>query len=92
MPYRDYDEEDYEKEWEPVILSNKKEKTTIQPVLSDKEIIESIIKRRTELKLSQLQLNQKCKFTYKYTIRDIESGKSKPTLTELRIINQTLDK
>ena len=92
MPYREYNEEDYEQEWEPVKLSNKTEKVTNQKVLTDKEIVTSIIKRRTDLQLSQLQLNQKCKFTYKYTIRDIESGKTKATLSELRQINLILDK
>lgn len=91
MPYRDYNEEDYEQEWENVVIS-KKENIVNNQVLSDKEIIDSIIKRRTNLQLSQLQLNQKCKFTYKYTIRDIENGKNKATLTELRRINLILDK
>ena len=92
MPYKEYDEEDYEKEWEPVILTNKKEKIVTKPIESNKEIIESIIKKRTDQKLTQLQLNQKCKFLYKYTIRDIENGKNIPTLSELRIINLILDK
>ena len=92
MPYKEYDEEDYEKEWEPVILTNKKEKIVTKPIESNKEIIESIIKKRTDQKLTQLQLNQKCKFIYKYTIRDIENGKNIPTLSELRIINLILDK
>ena len=91
MPYRDYNEEDYEQEWENVVIS-KKENIVNNQVLSDKEIIDSIIKRRTNLQLSQLQLNQKCKFTYKYTIRDIENGKNKATLTELRRINLIVDK
>jgi hypothetical protein len=96
MPYREYNEDDYEQEWENVVISKKETKVTNKEisnqVISDKEIVESIIKRRTSLQLSQLQLNQKCKFTYKYTIRDIESGKSKATLLELRKINLILDK
>lgn len=91
MPYRDYNEEDYEQEWDKVIIS-KKEKIVNEQVLSDKEIVESIIQRRIALELSQLQLNQKCKFEYKYTIRDIENGKNKVTLLELRKINLILDK
>jgi hypothetical protein len=96
MPYREYNEEDYEQEWDNVVISKKETTVTNQEisnkVISDKDIVESIIKRRTALQLSQLQLNQKCKFTYKYTIRDIENGKNKPTLLELRKINLSLDK
>jgi hypothetical protein len=33
----------------------------------------------------------KCKFPYKYTIRDIESGKATVSLTELKTINTILE-
>jgi hypothetical protein len=50
-----------------------------------------MINKREELKLSQIALNTKCKFPFKYTIRDIESGKGTVNLTELRMINSVLD-
>ena len=60
------------------------------PQISNDEIRNQIIKSRSALNMTQLQLNQKCKFQFKYTIRDIESGKSVPTLTEKRAISIVL--
>jgi ribosome-binding protein aMBF1 (putative translation factor) len=87
MPRRDYDDTDEE------ILDVKIYRSTIataQPQISNDELRNQIIKTRTSLNLTQLQLNQKCKFQFKYTIRDIESGKSIPTLTEKRAISIAL--
>lgn len=87
MPRRDYDDTDEE------ILDVKIYRSTIataQPQISNDELRNQIIKTRTSLNLTPLQLNQKCKFQFKYTIRDIESGKSIPTLTEKRAISIAL--
>lgn len=89
MPRRDYNSE--EENDQPVDVKIYRS-TTIQisPQISNDELRNQIIKRRTELNITSLQLNQKCKFQFKYTIRDIESGKSIPTLTEKRAISIAL--
>lgn len=89
MPRRDYNSE--EENDQPVDVKIYRS-TTIQisPQISNDDLRNQIIKTRTSLNLTPLQLNQKCKFQFKYTIRDIESGKSLPTLTEKRAISIAL--
>ena len=94
MPYRDYTEDEFDQQWDVVKI--KKDQNKITPVVVNNKKLDMIsrnklIKKREELQLSQLALNVKCKFPYKYTIRDIESGHSPVTLTELKTINTVLD-
>ena len=75
---------------------SKKEIQILKPELIPVKILslesrQLIINKREELKLSQIALNTKCKFPFKYSIRDIESGKAAVNLTELRMINNVLD-
>lgn len=78
-----------EEEVKDIIINRSKTIPTIS-IISNDEIRNRITKKRTELNLTTLQLNQKCKFIYKYTIRDIESGKTISTLTERRAIEIAL--
>ena len=96
MPYRDYADDEFEQQWDNVII--KKEEKKPNPIKVEVPIkilsLESrqlMINKREELKLSQIALNTKCKFPFKYSIRDIESGKTAVNLTELRMINNILD-
>ena len=94
MPYRDYAEDEFDRQWDAVVVRKNQNKIT-PPVVNNKKLDmisrDKLIKRREELQLSQLALNVKCKFPYKYTIRDIESGHSPVTLTELKTINTILE-
>ena len=100
MPYRDYAEDEFEQQWENITIKkeSKKETQIIKPIQVEIPVkilsVESrqlMINKREELKLSQIALNTKCKFPFKYSIRDIESGKAAVNLTELRMINSILD-
>ena len=99
MPYRDYADDEFEQQWESVTVKKEPKKETIHkpiqveiPVkILSLESRQLIINKREELKLSQIALNTKCKFPFKYSIRDIESGKAAVNLTELRMINNVLD-
>jgi len=100
MPYRDYADDEFEQQWKNVTIKKevKKEKEIqiLKPELIPVKILslesrQLIINKREELKLSQIALNTKCKFPFKYSIRDIESGKAAVNLTELRMINNVLD-
>jgi len=98
MPYRDYADDEFEQQWESVTVKKepKKEIQILKPELIPVKILslesrQLIINKREELKLSQIALNTKCKFPFKYSIRDIESGKAAVNLTELRMINNVLD-
>jgi len=89
MPRRDYNDD--EEDEQPIDVKIYRSTTEqIVPQISNDELRNQIIKTRTSLNLTPLQLNQKCKFQFKYTIRDIESGKSIPTLTEKRAISIAL--
>jgi len=94
MPYRDYADDEFEQQWDNVIIK-KEEKKPIEVEVPIKilslESRQLMINKREELKLSQIALNTRCKFPFKYTVRDIESGKAAVNLTELRIINNVLD-
>lgn len=102
MPKRYYDDE--EEDEQPIDLKIYRSTTTSVlpgasrdgplrdgPQISNDEIRNQIIKARSALNMTQLQLNQKCKFQFKYTIRDIESGRTVPTLTEKRTISVALE-
>jgi ribosome-binding protein aMBF1 (putative translation factor) len=93
MPYREYEEDDHEQQWDTVKIgkSIKTDPTIIPNKILDNESRIQIINKREELKLSQIALNMKCRFPYKYTIRDIESGKTTVSLTELKTINTILE-
>jgi ribosome-binding protein aMBF1 (putative translation factor) len=100
MPYREYTDDEFEQNWENVVIKKEPQKQKDIPVIRKEEIpvkilsLESrqlMINKREELKLSQIALNTKCKFPFKYSIRDIESGKAAVNLTELRMINNVLD-
>jgi ribosome-binding protein aMBF1 (putative translation factor) len=88
MPKKEYNEDEDEniQQWSPIVLKK-------EPILNkeNKEVtvdqfIYALREKRELLKLSQIQLNTKCKFPYKYTIRDIESKRTPPTKLELKTI------
>ena len=93
MPKKEYnDEEDQnDQQWDPIII--KKEPIIMKNniVRTYDQFISLMINKREELKLSILGLNIKCKFPYKYTIRDIESGKSIATTLEIKVICSILE-
>ena len=80
----------FEEEEVKDIIINRSKTIPTTSIISNDEIRNRITKKRTELNLTTLQLNQKCKFIFKYTIRDIESGKTISTLTERRAIEIAL--
>ena len=92
MPRRDYNDDDNNDNYEqPIDVKIYRSTTTsVVPQISNDELRNKIIKTRIAQNITQLQLNQKCKFQFKYTVRDIESGKSIPTLTEKRSISVAL--
>ena len=88
MPKKEYnDEEDQnDQQWDPIVIKK-------EPIIMKNNIVRTydqflslMINKREELKLSVLQLNTKCKFPYKYTIRDIESRKSIANPLEIKTI------
>lgn len=100
MPYREYADDEFEQNWDNVVIKKEPKKQIDASVIRKEEVpvkilsLESrqlMINKREELKLSQIALNTKCKFPFKYSIRDIESGKAAVNLTELRMINNVLD-
>ena len=87
MPKKEYDDEEQnDQDWEPVILKKEPILNKDKSELTIDQFIYLMRNKREELKLSVLQLNTKCKFPYKYTIRDIESGKSSPSAFEIKTI------
>jgi ribosome-binding protein aMBF1 (putative translation factor) len=89
--YNSEEEEQDQQNWSPIILRKEPILTNSNVELTIDQFIHKIIQKREELKLSQLQLNTKCKFSYKYTIRDIESTKTQPTAFEVRTISTILN-
>lgn len=92
MPKKEYndDEDENIQQWTPIVLIK-------EPILNkeNKEVtvdqfIHALREKRELLKLSQIQLNTKCKFPYKYTIRDIESKRTPVTKLELKTISTIL--
>jgi hypothetical protein len=92
MPKKYYeDEEDPNiQEWSTVVIKKEVIHKDIVNYNHD-QFIKNMIQKREELKLSQIQLNVKCKFPYKYTIRDIESKRVEGTLLELKTIASVLE-
>jgi ribosome-binding protein aMBF1 (putative translation factor) len=93
MPKRYNSEEENENQqnWSPIILKKEPIYTKDKVEITIDQFIYKLREKREELKLSQIQLNTKCKFPYKYTIRDIESTKTIPTTFEIRTISVTLN-
>jgi hypothetical protein len=96
MPKKIIEDEDDDEniniqQWDPVII--KKEPILIKNnvEITYDQFIHMMITKREEKKLSQLQLNTKCKFTYKYTIRDIESKRTSGTALEIKVISTILE-
>ena len=77
--------------WSPVIIKKEPIFTKDKVEITIAQFIFKLKTKREELKLSHIQLNTKCKFPYKYTIRDIESEKTAPTALEIRTISTVLD-
>jgi hypothetical protein len=78
-------------EWSPVVIKKEPILTKEKVEITIDQFIYKLIQTREELKLSQIQLNTKCKFPYKYTIRDIESRRTSPTNMEIRTISLLLN-
>jgi DNA-binding transcriptional regulator YiaG len=92
MPKNSNFEEDPNiQEWTPVIIKKEPILTKEKKEITVDQFIHKLIEIREQLKLSQIQLNTKCKFPYKYTIRDIESRRTPPTGMEIRTISLLLN-
>ena len=94
MPKKsNYDEEDNinDQQWTPIIIKREPIISKDNVEITIDQFIHKILIKREELKLSQIQLNVKCKFPYKYTIRDIESKKIPPTALEIKTLSTILD-
>jgi hypothetical protein len=91
MPRKEYDDDEQNnQDWDPVIIKKEPILTKDNVEITNDQFIFLMKSKREELKLSVLQLNTKCKFPYKYTIRDIESGKSNASTLELKTICSVL--
>jgi hypothetical protein len=87
MPRKEYDDDEQNnQDWDPVIIKKEPILTKDNVEITNDQFIFLMKSKREELKLSVLQLNTKCKFSYKYTIRDIESGKSIANALEFKTI------
>jgi len=92
MPRNFNSEEDPNiQEWSPVVIKKEPIITKENKEITIDQFIHKLLESREQLKLSQIQLNTKCKFPYKYTIRDIESRKTPPTNMEIRTISLILN-
>jgi len=94
MPKKGFSEEDEdqnEQQWNPIVLKREPIIIKNNVVLTNDQFISMMRNRRELCKLSVLQLNTKCKFPYKYTIRDIESGRSIPSAIEIKTISSVLE-
>jgi ribosome-binding protein aMBF1 (putative translation factor) len=92
MPRKDYDDEEQnDQDWNPIILKKEPIITKDTVEITIDQFIYLLKNKRDEQKLSVLQLNEKCKFSYKYTIRDIESGKTIPSAIEIKKICSILN-
>jgi hypothetical protein len=92
MPKKEYNDDDEQnnQDWDPVILKKEPIVTKDNIEITNDQFIYLLRNKREELKLTVLQLNTKCKFQYKYTIRDIESGKSNATAIQIKTIFNVL--
>ena len=92
MPRKEYDDDEQDnQDWDPVIIKKEPILTKDNVEVTIDQFIHMLIEKREEMKLTQLQLNNKCKFSYKYTIRDIESKRTSPTALELKKICSVLN-
>lgn len=92
MPRKDYDDDEQNnQDWNPIILKKEPIITKETVEITIDQFIYLLKQKRDEQKLSVLQLNEKCKFLYKYTIRDIESGKTIPSAIEIKKICSVLN-
>ena len=90
--YNEGDEDEInQQDWSSVTIKKEPIYSKDKVELTLAQFIHKLIERRDELKLSQIQLNVKCKFPYKYTIRDIESRRTPPTSMEIRTISLILN-
>jgi ribosome-binding protein aMBF1 (putative translation factor) len=89
--YEDPEDDPNMQQWSPVVLKKEPIFTKDKVEITTDQFIHKLIEKREELKLSQIQLNTKCKFSYKYTIRDIESRRTLPTNMEIRTISLILN-
>jgi len=89
--YENSEEDPNIQEWSPVVIKKEPILTKEKVEITVDQFIHKLIQTREELKLSQIQLNTKCKFPYKYTIRDIESRRILPTNMEIRTISLLLN-
>jgi len=86
------DEEDENiQQWSPIVIKKEPILQKDNTEITLDQFIFMLREKREILKLSQIQLNVKCKFPYKYTIRDIESKRTPPTALELKTINTILE-
>ena len=88
--YYDDDEDLNIQEWSTVVIKKEVIHKDVVNYNHD-QFIKNMIQKREELQLSQIQLNVKCKFPYKYTIRDIESKRVNGTSLELKMISNVLN-
>jgi hypothetical protein len=88
MPKKEFNDDDEQnnQDWDPIILKKEPIVTKDNIEITNDQFIYLLRNKREELKLTVLQLNTKCKFQYKYTIRDIESGKSIATAIQIKTI------
>ena len=88
MPKKEYNEDEDEniQQWSPIVLKKEPILNKENKEVTADQFIYALREKRELLKLSQIQLNTKCKFPYKYTIRDIESKRTPPTKLELKTI------
>lgn len=85
------DDEDINiQQWTPIVLKKEPILTKENVEITPDQFIHMLIEKREAMKLSQLQLNMKCKFPYKYTIRDIESKRTAITALELKKLCEIL--
>jgi ribosome-binding protein aMBF1 (putative translation factor) len=89
--YEEYEEDENIQQWSPIILKKEQILKKDNTEITIDQFIFLLREKRELLKLSQIQLNVKCKFPYKYTIRDIESKRTLPTALELKTINTILE-
>lgn len=89
--FNESEEDPNMQQWSPIVIKKEPILTKDKVEITIDQFIHKLIETREQLKLSQIQLNTKCKFPYKYTIRDIESRRTLPTNMEIRTISLLLN-
>jgi ribosome-binding protein aMBF1 (putative translation factor) len=89
--FNESEEDPNMQQWSPIVIKKEQILTKEKKEITIDQFIHKLIESREQLKLSQIQLNVKCKFHYKYTIRDIESKRTYPTALEIRTISLLLN-